>query len=590
MSEGELVVGNYKLLNCLHSGQATQVWEVAEQGSGEKLAMKLLLPDAFKDATQRNALKAEAKVLESLEHPNIVRFRSLTMDKQHGYLLMELFKAASLKPQIQGDLLGLQIRLKRLIEQVAMALAHIHEKGWLHRDIKPDNILCSKSSEVRVIDFSLSEKPISGLAAFFRRKPKLVQGTRTYMAPEQIRAGRLGPYTDIYNLGITLFEILVGRPPFQGLSPNDLLKKHITDTPPNPSSLNTNVTPEMDRLILKMLAKKPEQRHKSLNELLAEFRAIQIFKEPIEKIIENREAARIAEAMDNANMAERRDSRSDAVRSEAAKTEAAANPTPPPVAPKPPQPAGIPQPVGQGGPPPGQPRPGMPTPPPAGALPPPGGPPRPGMPPANRPPQGMPPQGVPPQNRPPQGVPPQGMPPGGPPRPGMPPQNRPPQGQPPMGMPPPNRPPQGVPPQGMPPQGQPPRPLPPGVRPPGAGGPPPQMIPPGMPPRPGQPAAVAQGVPPQGRPPQGVPPQRPLPPGQRPPAPGQPPQGQGMPPRPGQPLPPGAMPPPGQPVPPGMQPPPRPPQQRPPGQIPPRPPAPPAPGGDSASLDDFNIS
>lgn len=568
MSEAELIVGNYKLINCLATGQATQVWEVVEQGSGEKHAMKLLLPEAFKKPEEKASLKYEASVLKALDHPNIVKYHNFVQDKQTGFLLMELFKAPSLKPQIMNDLPGVQIRLKRLVEQVSMALAHIHEKGWLHRDIKPDNILCSKANEVRVIDFSLAAKPVTALSHMFKRKAKVVQGTRTYMAPEQIRAGRLGIYTDIYNFGVTIFEMLVGKPPFHGLSPNDLLRKHLTEAAPPPSAYNPNVTPEMDRLVLKMLMKKPEQRHKSFNEFLAEFRAVPVFKEAVEQIVERKAAEKAQEEL-NAAMSDRRDSRADAIRQEAIKNdpalaakyaaelaeEAAKKKKKAAAAVKAAGPA-----PGQGGPPPGMARPGMPVP--------------------QQPVAGMPPQGMPPQRP----MLPQGMPPAGyPQQPGMPPQRpMPPQGMPPQGMPPqrPGGPPQGYPQPGMPPQ----QPGMPYIAAQG-GMPPPGYPPQGMPPQ--RPGGPPQGMPPQQRPPQGYPPQG-MPPQ------GAPPQvyppGQGGPPRPGQPMMPGMAPPPGMMPPPGGPPQPGMPQQRPPQQRPPQPrqPAPPAP--DATSLDDFKIS
>src|SRR6185437_15108061 len=119
---------------------------------------------------------------------------------------------------IQNETVSLHLRLKRLIELTALSLAHMHENGWIHRDIKPDNILFSKGSELRVIDFSLASRPTGGgLGALFKSKKNiLVQGTRTYMAPEQIKKQPLTFQTDIYNFGVTVFELLTGKTPFQG--------------------------------------------------------------------------------------------------------------------------------------------------------------------------------------------------------------------------------------------------------------------------------------------------------------------------------------------------------------------------------------
>ncbi|MDB5391815.1 MAG: Serine/threonine protein kinaserelated protein [Planctomycetaceae bacterium] len=635
MAEGEpVIVDNYKLITALATGQQTQVWEVVDQGNGEKYAMKLLLPDAFKDPLQKAALKFEGKVMESLDHPNIIKYKQLYIGKTHGYLVMELFRAPNLKSQIQGDILVLHVRLKRLIEQLSQGMAHFHDKGWLHKDLKPDNILFSKAAELRIIDFSLSAKLNPGFLAGLSFGKKFIQGTRTYMAPEQIRCKKLGPYTDIYNFGVTLFEMLTGRTPYAGHSPNDLLKKHLSEPVPAPSTHNPNVTPEMDRLVMKMLAKKPENRQKSFNEVLTEIRNVTLFKEAPEAMMEQRETDKANEGLKEASLNERRDSRSDAAQSNAKAVvnaaEIAAAKTGQPAAPSSPTPAAGPIKI------PGATAPGASAPP---TVPTAGGPTQGAVPPGMIP--GRPPQGVPGAAGPGPGVPP-GMPPrpgfppgmapaGQPPRPGMPP-NLPPGVRPPGALPPGAMPP-GARPPNLPPGAMPPRPgMPPGVaqpagaRPPGApvpiGGPrpqlPPGVVPPGMPPRPGMPAVASEaaggpqpggprppGMPPQGGPPQGMPP-RPMPPQGMPggPPPGPRPGGPGVPPggpRPGM-MPPGMMPPgqaprPGGPfpgpagMPPGTQGGPGQGGPRPAGAPPVRPQTPPpAADTEDMSLDDFKVS
>ena len=541
MSEGELIVDNYKLLTALATGQQTQVWEVIDQSNGEKLAMKLLLPDAFKDPVQKNALKFEGKVMESLDHPNVIKYKKLFVGKNHGYLVMELFKAPNLKSQTQGDILQLHVRLKRLIEQLSQAMAHIHDKGWIHKDLKPDNILFSKAAELRVIDFSLSAKLKTGFLSNLSFGKRVIQGTRTYMAPEQIKCTKLGPYTDIYNFGVTVFEMLTGRTPYAGNSPNDLLKKHLSEQVPAPSIHNPNVTPEMDRLVMRMLAKKPENRQKTFNEVLAEIRNISLFKESPEKMMEQRETDKANEGQRELALNERRDSRSDAAQSSAkaaASLEAEEKGEPAPA----PAPIRIPAAaLAVAGANPGAPTgavPGGAAPagvvagrPPQGAPGTPAGmPPRPGLPPGARPgnlPPGNLPPGARPGNMPPPGMaprpgmptgafPPGSVPPGGP-RP-MGPGGLPPQG--PGGLPPkgpggqvPQRMPVAGPGGGPPPGARPNSNLPPGAPQPGTpftGGPPT-----GMPTRPGMPAVAAGGPPPGGPRPGGMPPTG-APPGSRP--------------------------------------------------------------------------
>ena len=272
MSENQNVVGGYELKNCVASGASTQIWEVAQQGATTPFAMKLLLPDAFKDPEAKAVLKHEFKVGSAFEHPNLVRLHKLEVNRDHGFYIMDYFRAPSLKAQISANLAETQSRFKKIAEAVCQALVHMNEKGWLHRDIKPDNILVNKTGEVRVIDFSLSTKLATGLMKMLAGKQKAIMGTRTYIAPEIILKNPPTAQSDIYSLGVTFYEVVTGNPPFAGLSPSDLLKKHISESPAPPSLVNPNVTPELDSVILKMLAKKPKDRYAEMREVMSALR------------------------------------------------------------------------------------------------------------------------------------------------------------------------------------------------------------------------------------------------------------------------------------------------------------------------------
>ncbi|MFN0053369.1 MAG: serine/threonine protein kinase, partial [Planctomycetales bacterium] len=286
-------IGQYKLVNCIASGQHSQVWEAVDGETTRRVALKLLLPEALKDSEQLGALKHEFKVGSSFEHPNIIKYYTITASRKQAYFAMELFPSPNLKTWAYNDLRGVHIRFKRLVELVAMGLEHIHEQGWLHRDIKPDNLLMNKSAEVRIVDFSLASRAASMISKVFSRKQATVKGTRTYMAPEQILGRPLTRQTDIYNFGVTLFELLTGQAPFAGSTPKNLLLMHINQIPPNPSQINENVTPEMDRIVQRMLSKKPEQRQKKMSEFLVEFRNVAVFKEEVTEapVLSEREQA-----------------------------------------------------------------------------------------------------------------------------------------------------------------------------------------------------------------------------------------------------------------------------------------------------------
>jgi len=310
------MIGTYKIVGFIAGGKNSQVWEV-QAGEGQKrIALKQLTAEAMKDPEQLAAIKNEFMVGKSLEHPNIVKYFDGhwgSMFKKEAYFTMELFMAPNLKAQLFNNLNSVQVRLRRIVESAAMAYQHLHDKGFINRDIKPDNVLVNKSGELKVIDMSLAAKPAGALAKALNSKSKTAKGTRSYMAPEQIMRKPLTFQVDLYSFGVMLFEMLTGGPPFAGSTPNDLLMRHIQEPPPPPSMINSNVTEEMDRVVLRLLSKKPDQRHKSFNEFLAEFRRVNPWKE---EVVEKRELTEKekAEQEIGENLGERLDSRTDAMR------------------------------------------------------------------------------------------------------------------------------------------------------------------------------------------------------------------------------------------------------------------------------------
>ncbi|MBL8851553.1 MAG: serine/threonine protein kinase [Planctomycetaceae bacterium] len=306
-------IDGFDLLSCIATGNISQVWEVKEVATGQQYAMKLLLPEAFRDPEQKGQLKHEAKIGKSFEHPNLIRVYDLRVTKKHAYFTMEFFRGANLKSMIRSDLTSVQVRAKKIMEGVTQALAHMHEKGWVHKDIKPENILMTRGGDVRLIDFSLTAKSAGALTKMLKsKKSVIIQGTRTYIAPELVRRNPATTAVDMYSLGITLYEMLTGKPPFIQSNPDALLMAHIQSKPETPSVMNPNITPELDRLVLKMLAKSPKDRPSNMQEAFAEIRSINFFKTDMEEHARAAEQARQENFKDS--MASRLDSRTDADR------------------------------------------------------------------------------------------------------------------------------------------------------------------------------------------------------------------------------------------------------------------------------------
>ena len=167
---------------------------------------------------------------------------------------MEFFPAGNLKLRIMHKKWDfIKEKAHDIFKQAATALAYMNASGWVHRDVKPDNIIVNSAGEVRLIDFALAEKVSKG--GMFRKRKGRTAGTRSYMSPEQVRGEGLDGRADIYSFGATMYEVITGRPPFRANSPTELLNKQITEKPLSPRSINPEVTEECAALVLRMLAK-----------------------------------------------------------------------------------------------------------------------------------------------------------------------------------------------------------------------------------------------------------------------------------------------------------------------------------------------
>lgn len=272
-------IGGYRLIKHMATGQTSQVWEVVEPASGRHFAMKLLLPEKVGDHEHRKTLFHEADVGKSLAHPNIIKIVTVIRDLHNPAFVMEFFPAGSIKTRlIQKQTAYLREKAHELLKQAATGLAFMNAKGWVHRDVKPDNFLANAGGEVRLIDFALSQRLPSGFQKMFWRKQQ-AQGTRSYMSPEQILGQPLDGRADIYSFGATCYEIVAGRPPFRGMSSDDLLLKHIREKPITPRQYAPDITEEFAQLVLRMLNKKREDRPRDFHEVLMALRALRVYKD-----------------------------------------------------------------------------------------------------------------------------------------------------------------------------------------------------------------------------------------------------------------------------------------------------------------------
>jgi serine/threonine protein kinase len=273
-------IGGYRVVRVIHPGATSMVMEVVQDATQKRFALKQLLASRGEEREERRSFEHEAKVGMELRHPNLVRIHEFVKDPSQPYFVMDYFPGYHLKlPIARPSVYPMpKAQLHRIIEQSASALAYMHDKGWTHRDVKPENIIASKSGEIRVIDYALALRPISGLRKLFGAKiPR--QGTPSYMSPEQIRCEPPRPLADIYSFGITCYELACGRPPFRANSLQELLNKHLQERPIPMTTYNKLVTQDFNDLVLKMLTKRPADRLANLHEFLTRFRTVRIYQD-----------------------------------------------------------------------------------------------------------------------------------------------------------------------------------------------------------------------------------------------------------------------------------------------------------------------
>jgi serine/threonine protein kinase len=276
------MIGEYRLFYLIRAGATFEIWAVRHRSETTPYAIKLLKKGSKYNRQSVAELKHEFNVGNALEHPDVIKTFDFGTAKEGAWLRMELFKELSIKQQLviikQTPALKnkLAYRMKEILTDCAAGITHMHEKGWVHRDIKPDNFLLSDATEVRLIDFTIAAKPTGGLGKLFGGKTK-IQGTYSYMAPEQIRGQGVDPRDDIYSFGCMAHEMLSGSLPFTANSPNELMQKHLKTRPPSLVVADPNVNPDFAAYVQKMLSKDRKDRPESMKEVMLKIKTQRIY-------------------------------------------------------------------------------------------------------------------------------------------------------------------------------------------------------------------------------------------------------------------------------------------------------------------------
>ena len=265
------VVGDYQVVGILGAGGMGQVYKVRNMISDRVEALKILLPNLEADPELADRFLREIKVQASLDHPNIAALHTAQRVGNQVLMFMEFVEGESLESLLQRGPLPAAYGVN-YIGQVAAALAYAHARGIIHRDIKPANMMLTPDGTVKLMDFGIAK------AAADRRLTQTghTVGSLYYMSPEQINGGQnVDARSDLYSLGVALYEVVTGRRPFQGDSDYSIMAAHLQSTPVPPIQIDPSVPAPLNQIILTAIAKDPAQRFQSADAFRAALESVQ---------------------------------------------------------------------------------------------------------------------------------------------------------------------------------------------------------------------------------------------------------------------------------------------------------------------------
>jgi Tol biopolymer transport system component len=262
-------IGAYALVRQLGSGGAGEVWRAKDERLGRDVAIKFLLPHLSGDVEKLRRFAEEARAASTLNHPNILIVHDVGEQEGMPYLVAECLEGRSLRERLKAGPMAVSEAVS-VAQGIAQGLAAAHERGIVHRDLKPENTFLKSDGGIKLLDFGLAKLKLptaSPAAAADEAALSLVAGTAAYMAPEQARGESPDPRSDLFALGVMMYEMLSGQHPFRGASVFDTLNAILTRDPAELRELNERVTPALGRVVMRLLQKSPDARFQSARDL-----------------------------------------------------------------------------------------------------------------------------------------------------------------------------------------------------------------------------------------------------------------------------------------------------------------------------------
>src|SRR5947199_5528469 len=274
------LIGHYRIESLIGVGGMGEVYLARDERLGRKVALKLLPDSLTTDETQLSRFKNEARSASALNHPNILTVYEIGAEGNRQFIATEFIEGMTLRASLACGRMNLHDALEIAV-QVASALAAAHETGVVHRDIKPENIMLRPDGYVKVLDFGIAklaeQRPMPdldevGTTAVLQTRPGLVLGTARYMSPEQTRGQTVDARSDIWSLGVVIYEMIAGIPPFRGETPSDYIASILTTQPPPLSGVLPEVPLNLESILQKALRKNSDERYLTIKEMLAGLR------------------------------------------------------------------------------------------------------------------------------------------------------------------------------------------------------------------------------------------------------------------------------------------------------------------------------